>query len=116
MTAIEKDVAVESGNGILTEKTSLFPPFSTFSGELLIFIAVNKTVDRLPPCANNVEDSSFKRLSFLDRFLAIWIFLAMAVGIILGYFVPSTGPALQRGKFVDVSIPIGTIRLQSSLQ
>lgn len=30
----------------------------------------------------------------------------MAIGIILGYFVPSTGPALQRGKFVDVSIPI----------
>lgn len=51
--------------------------------------------------------SAFKKLGILDRFLAIWIFLAMAIGIILGNFVPSTGPALQRGEFVGVSIPIG---------
>ncbi|KAL2001713.1 hypothetical protein VTN02DRAFT_1353 [Thermoascus thermophilus] len=50
--------------------------------------------------------SAFKRLGILDRFLAVWIFLAMAVGIILGNFVPNTGPALQKGKFVGVSIPI----------
>ena len=51
--------------------------------------------------------SAFKALGLLDRFLALWIFLAMAVGIILGNFVPNTGPALQRGKFVGVSVPIG---------
>ncbi|KAL1883597.1 arsenicals resistance [Paecilomyces lecythidis] len=50
--------------------------------------------------------SAFKKLGILDRFLAVWIFLAMAIGIILGNFVPSTGPALQKGKFVGVSIPI----------
>ncbi|KAH0612996.1 uncharacterized protein H6S33_009376 [Morchella sextelata] len=50
--------------------------------------------------------SSFKQLGFLDRFLAIWIFLAMALGITLGYFVPETGPALQKGEFAEVSIPI----------
>lgn len=50
--------------------------------------------------------SAFKQLGFLDRFLAIWIFLAMAIGIILGYFEPSTGPALQKGEFAKVSIPI----------
>ncbi|KAE8371228.1 sodium bile acid symporter family-domain-containing protein [Aspergillus bertholletiae] len=52
------------------------------------------------------KQSAFKNLGILDRFLAIWIFLAMAVGIILGNFVPNTGPALQQGKFVGVSIPI----------
>lgn len=50
--------------------------------------------------------SAFKQLGFLDRFLAVWIFLAMAIGIILGYFEPSTGPALQKGGLAGVSIPI----------
>ena len=53
------------------------------------------------------KQSAFKNLGLLDRFLAVWIFLAMAIGIILGNFVPSTGPALQRGTFVGVSVPIG---------
>jgi ACR3 family arsenite transporter len=67
-----------------------------------------------PPEAKSQEPSSiaekesiFKSLGWLDRFLALWIFLAMAVGIILGNFVPNTGPALQKGKFVGVSVPIG---------
>lgn len=51
--------------------------------------------------------SAFKSLGLLDRFLALWIFLAMAVGIILGNFVPNMGPALQKGQFVGVSVPIG---------
>ena len=50
---------------------------------------------------------AFKGLSLLDRFLALWIFLAMLIGVLLGNFVPETGPALQKGKFVDVSVPIG---------
>jgi len=53
------------------------------------------------------KTSAFKGLGWLDRFLALWIFLAMAIGIILGNFVPNTGPALQKGKFVGVSVPIG---------
>lgn len=53
------------------------------------------------------KQSAFKSLGWLDRFLAVWIFLAMAVGIILGNFVENVGPALQKGKFVGVSIPIG---------
>lgn len=57
----------------------------------------------------------FASLGLLDRFLAVWIFLAMAIGIILGNFVPSTGPALQRGKFVGVSVPIGTCKQLSTL-
>lgn len=63
--------------------------------------------------ANELEESAtkqsaFKGLGWLDRFLAVWIFLAMAIGIILGNFVENTGPALQKGEFVGVSIPIGT--------
>lgn len=54
-----------------------------------------------------VKESVFNGLGILDRFLAVWIFLAMAIGIILGNFVPNTGPALQKGTFVGVSAPIG---------
>ncbi|KAK4673319.1 arsenicals resistance [Podospora pseudopauciseta] len=58
----------------------------------------------LPPCAE--PKSTFQALSFLDRFLALWIFLAMLIGVLLGNFVPNTGPALHRGTFFDVSVPI----------
>ncbi|KAL4965843.1 arsenic resistance protein [Aspergillus stella-maris] len=62
-----------------------------------------------PPPDRELDDgpeSAFKQLGILDRFLAVWIFLAMAIGIILGNFVPETGEALERGKFVGVSVPI----------
>lgn len=64
----------------------------------------------LRDCNGNVstkKQSAYKALGWLDRLLALWIILAMAIGIILGYFVPSTGPTLQRGEFVGVSVPIG---------
>lgn len=55
--------------------------------------------------------SVLKGLGWLDRFLALWIFLAMVLGILLGNFVPNTSEALEKGKFVDVSIPIGKLFL-----
>ncbi|PHH91693.1 hypothetical protein CDD83_10610 [Cordyceps sp. RAO-2017] len=63
----------------------------------------NQTTDR---SKGPVSVSAFRHLGFLDRYLAVWIFLAMAIGIILGNFVPETGPSLQKGKFVGVSAPI----------
>lgn len=55
------------------------------------------------------KESAFKSLGWLDRLLALWIILAMAVGILLGNFVSSVGPALKKGEFVGVSIPIGKL-------
>lgn len=47
-----------------------------------------------------------KRLSRLDRFLPIWIFTAMAGGILLGKVNPDLGAALDRVKVGGVSVPI----------
>ncbi len=47
-----------------------------------------------------------KQLLFLDRYLTLWIFLAMAVGIGIGYFLPAV-PAIITGLSVGTtSIPI----------
>lgn len=63
--------------------------------------------DQSTPAAAAPKQSAFKSLGWLDRFLAVWIFLAMAIGIILGNFVPGTAAALEKGQFVGVSVPIG---------
>ena len=53
------------------------------------------------------KKSVYAGLGWLDRLLVLWILLAIIGGILLGNFVHSVGPALQRGKFVQVSVPIG---------
>ena len=47
-----------------------------------------------------------KRLSFLDRFLTLWIFAAMFCGIALGYLAPSIVPRLEQMSVGSTSIPI----------
>ena len=47
-----------------------------------------------------------QKLSFLDRYLTVWIFAAMAVGIGLGYFIPSIEGFINQFQSGTTNIPI----------
>jgi ACR3 family arsenite transporter len=53
-----------------------------------------------------MADSNSPQLSFLDRYLTLWIFLAMAAGIAAGYLLPGIVPFLGRFSVGTTSIPI----------
>lgn len=47
-----------------------------------------------------------KKLSFLDRYLTLWIFAAMGIGILIGFLIPSFSEGLSKMQVGSTSIPI----------
>ncbi len=57
--------------------------------------------------ANNCAPANErKKLSFLDRYLTLWIFLAMAVGVSIGYFFPSSSAFINSFSSGTTNIPL----------
>lgn len=47
-----------------------------------------------------------KKLGFLDRFLTLWIFIAMAIGVSIGYFIPSSSGFINSFSSGTTNIPL----------
>jgi len=54
-------------------------------------------------CAPVVER---KKLGFLDRYLTLWIFIAMAIGIGIGYFIPSSSGFINSFSSGTTNLPL----------
>jgi arsenite transporter len=55
---------------------------------------------------NCTPASERKKLGFLDRYLTLWIFLAMAVGVAIGYFIPSSSGFINSFSSGTTNIPL----------
>lgn len=57
--------------------------------------------------ANNCAPAAErKQLSFLDRYLTLWIFLAMGIGVAIGYFIPSSSVFINSFSSGTTNIPL----------
>ena len=56
--------------------------------------------------ANNCNPTQRKKLSFLDQYLTLWIFLAMGLGVALGYFIPGMADLVNSFQSGTTNVPI----------
>ena len=56
--------------------------------------------------SNTLPYSNKKRLNFLDRYLTLWIFLAMGIGVSIGYWVPTASVFIDSFSVGTTNIPL----------
>jgi ACR3 family arsenite transporter len=56
--------------------------------------------------ANNCTPARRKRLGFLDRYLTLWIFLAMLIGVSMGHFIPDSADFINSFSSGTTNIPL----------
>jgi ACR3 family arsenite transporter len=67
---------------------------------------MSDTVAETPRSTTDLATPVLARLSTLDRFLPVWIIVAMAAGLLLGRLIPGLDDALDAVRVGDVSLPI----------
>ena len=63
-------------------------------------------MEHSPHARPNSRSTAAQKLSFLDRYLTLWIFLAMAAGVAIGHFVPGSAGFVNSFKSGTTNIPI----------
>jgi arsenite transporter len=56
--------------------------------------------------AINCNPTQRKKLSFLDQYLTLWIFLAMFIGVGIGYFIPDSSQFINSFSSGTTNIPL----------
>lgn len=71
-------------------------------------VAINQFYTDMDHCTPSHKR---KKLSFLDRYLTLWIFLAMAAGITIGYLFPNAGVVINSfsGGTTNIPLAVGLI-------
>ncbi|KAJ3363004.1 hypothetical protein GGF31_001267 [Allomyces arbusculus] len=66
-----------------------------------------------PPSAQDMstdmDEEAAPTLNVFQRFLTVWVLLAMVVGVLVGYYIPDVPKALDKATVADVSIPIAVL-------
>ncbi|MCB2231752.1 ACR3 family arsenite efflux transporter [bacterium] len=56
--------------------------------------------------ASGIETPPLRPLSFFERYLSLWVFLAIAVGTLIGWLWPDVSGLLDRLSYAQVSLPV----------
>jgi ACR3 family arsenite transporter len=60
-------------------------------------------------CEVTVKHSEGEKISFFERFLTLWVFLCIVVGISLGHFFPAPFQALGRIEIAQINLPVAVL-------
>jgi len=56
-----------------------------------------------------MKNNSNKGISFFQRYLTLWVFICMVVGVLLGHFAPEISTFLNRFEYARVSVPMAIL-------